>query len=64
MKDIQPTKITHDEARALAADAIKVIEDFLPNIGRCALQDYGRLNDVMVRARAAGMLTEKPKVSA
>ena len=25
-----------------------VVEDFLPNIGSCALQDYGRLNDAMI----------------
>lgn len=25
-----------------------VIEDFLPNVGHCALQDYGRLNDVLI----------------
>ena len=25
-----------------------VVEDFLPNIGTCALQDYGRLNEAMI----------------
>lgn len=32
-------------------DAILVIEDFMPNIGRCVLQDYGRLNDVLCLSR-------------
>jgi len=34
--------------RETLASAIKVIEDFMPNIGRCVLQDYGRLNDVLL----------------
>ena len=25
-----------------------VVEDFMPNIGNCALQDYGRLNDFLI----------------
>lgn len=43
----------------LLTRAIAVIEDFLPNIGHCALQDYGRLNDVLIDSarvlRAAGV---------
>lgn len=30
---------------------IGTIDDFLPNIGKCALQDYGRLNEGLVRGR-------------
>lgn len=26
-------------------------EDFLPQIGKCTCQDYGRLNDGLIRAR-------------
>ena len=33
----------------LAKDAEKVIEDFLPFVGQCALQDHALLNDVLVR---------------
>lgn len=33
--------------------AVGVINDFLPNIGTCALQDYGALNRVLVAAPAA-----------
>lgn len=29
----------------------EVVEDFLPNIGKCALQDYGRLNDAMIESK-------------
>ena len=27
-----------------------VVEDFLPNIGHCVLQDYGRMNDFLMEA--------------
>lgn len=30
---------------------VDVVDDFLPNIGQCALQDYGRLNTAMIEAR-------------
>ena len=29
------------------------VDDFLPNIGNCVLQDYGRLNDGLIKGRAA-----------
>jgi hypothetical protein len=29
----------------------EVVEDFMPNIGKCALQDYGRLNDALIESR-------------
>jgi hypothetical protein len=29
----------------------EVVEDFLPNIGNCALQDYGRLNTAMIASK-------------
>lgn len=37
--------------RRCLEQAIAVIEDFMPNIGRCVLQDYGRLNDVLCESR-------------
>lgn len=27
-----------------------VVEDFLPNVGKCVLQDYGRLNEFLIQA--------------
>ena len=27
-----------------------VVEDFMPNIGNCVLQDYGRLNEFLMEA--------------
>lgn len=34
----------------LAKQGYEVVKDFLPNVGQCALQDYGRLNDFMIKA--------------
>jgi hypothetical protein len=39
-----------DDVRSLAKMGYEVVKDFLPNIGQCALQDYGRLNDFMIMA--------------
>lgn len=39
------------ELKRLLKDAVLVIEDFLPNIGRCALQNYERLNTVLCESR-------------
>lgn len=36
--------------RALVRMGADVVNDFLPNIGRCVLQDYGRMNTFLVRA--------------
>lgn len=33
--------------RQCLAEAVLVIEDFMPNLGRCVLQDYARLNAVL-----------------
>ena len=38
--------------RKLVQKGREVVEDFLPNIGRCALQRYDRLNEFMVEAAA------------
>ena len=34
----------------LAKQGYEVVKDFLPNVGQCALQDYGRLNEFMIKA--------------
>ncbi len=39
-----------EEMRELAKQGYEVVKDFLPNIGQCALQDYGRLNEFMMAA--------------
>jgi|TARA_R110002126_G_C10472295_1_gene501198 hypothetical protein len=36
-----------DDTRAMGKMGYEVVQDFLPNIAQCALQDYGRLNDYM-----------------
>jgi hypothetical protein len=39
-----------EEMRELAKQGYEVVKDFMPNIGVCALQDYGRLNEFMIAA--------------
>lgn len=41
-----------DRLRDCLRRAILVIEDFMPNIGRCVLQDYERLNNVLCDSQA------------
>ncbi len=41
--------MTEDEK--LIKMLVETIYDFLPNIGQCVLQDYGRLNTGLVLAR-------------
>ena len=41
-----------DKLEDLVKMGEEVVEDFMPNIGKCALQDYGRLNDFLMQAAA------------
>lgn len=34
--------------KQLVRMGVEVVEDFLPNIGVCALQNYGRLNEFLI----------------
>ena len=38
------------ELESLVKMGDAVVMDFMPNIGRCALQDYGRLNEFLIKA--------------
>lgn len=52
---IKPAKEDEDDTdrlRDCLRRAILVIEDFMPNIGRCVLQDYERLNNVLCDSQA------------
>ena len=40
----------NDELVKLVLMGLAVVEDFLPNIGNCTLQDFGRLNDFLIAA--------------
>ena len=40
-----------DRLRELVALGLAVADDFMPNIGRCVLQDIGRLNTFLIQAR-------------
>lgn len=66
-----PSPMGADDAALIAAapdlrdclvQAVAVIEDFMPNIGRCALQDYGRLNDVLKMSAKLLRDTKTPDV--
>jgi hypothetical protein len=39
-----------ERLQALVLMGARVVNDFLPNIGRCALQDYGALNQFLLEA--------------
>jgi len=39
-----------DDIRSMGKMGYEVVQDFLPNVAQCALQDYGRLNDFMIMA--------------
>ena len=53
------------EADALIAKGLAVVHDFLPNIGRCVLQDYQRMNEFCseAAARAGDSAIDDLKVS-
>jgi hypothetical protein len=40
-----------ENMRELAKLGYAVVKDFMPNVGQCALQDYGALNDFMMKAK-------------
>ena len=42
-KDLEIAKL-----RELVRMGRRVVNDFLPNIGRCALQNYGEMNEFML----------------
>ena len=41
-----------EDMRELAKQGWEVVNDFLPNVSKCALQNYGALNDFMIKAGA------------
>jgi hypothetical protein len=41
-----------DKLRALALKGRAVVEDFMPNVGRCALQHYDTLNEFLCETAA------------
>ncbi len=43
----------HAELLKIIAKGYAVVQDFMPNIGNCALQDYKRLNEFLIEARSA-----------
>lgn len=54
--DVDGEYVTHEDyedLKKILAMGVEVVEDFLPNVAQCALQDYGRLNQFMIDSEAA-----------
>ena len=49
---IRTNNQTLEDMRELAKLGWEVVNDFLPNVSKCALQNYGALNDFMIKAGA------------
>lgn len=45
------------EAAAIAAKGRAVVEDFMPNVGNCVLQDFARLNEFLLESGTLGQET-------
>lgn len=39
------------DLRELLQMGVEVVEDFMPNIGNCVLQDYGRVNEFLIKSK-------------
>jgi hypothetical protein len=48
---VQANSLRIRELRELLKMGNEVVEDFMPNVGQCVLQDYGRLNDFLTKAK-------------
>jgi hypothetical protein len=44
-------KSERDAALDVVAELLGVVDDFMPNVGRCNLQNYQRLNEAPFKAR-------------
>lgn len=51
-QEIDRLENENTELKKLVKMGEAVVEDFMPNIGKCALQDYGRLNEFLMAAAA------------
>lgn len=40
-----------NKLRRLVKQGEAVVEDFMPNIARCVIQDFGRLNEFLIEAK-------------
>ena len=49
---IESLKAEIERLRGLVLMGEAVVEDFLPNIDNCCLQDYGRLNEFLIATTA------------
>ena len=47
----QLDKEEFDRIIATVKDLVAVVDDFMPNIGKCSLQNYRRLNEAPITGR-------------
>ena len=52
LKALDEKDIEIQRLKEMVAMGRRVVEDFLPNIGQCALQNYGELNEFMIQSAA------------
>jgi hypothetical protein len=57
---LRDLRAEREALRKLVAKGVAVVEDFMPNIGNCALQDYGRLNEFLIESAALAAQERKP----
>jgi hypothetical protein len=50
MRTLDEKDIEIQKLKELVKMGREVVEDFLPNVGNCALQDYGRLNEFLMES--------------
>lgn len=62
-REIESLRARLAEDEVLIAKGLAVVHDFLPNIGRCVLQDYQRMNEFCCEAAARAAMKRPKTVS-
>lgn len=51
LEELEKINAELERRDAIIRKGLAVVEDFMPNIANCALQDYGRLNEFLMEAK-------------
>ena len=49
--ELQTLRDERDRLANCLSEMVKLVDDFMPNVGRCTIQNYRRLNDAPIEAR-------------
>ena len=49
--DVKALRDERDRLANCLSEMVKLVDDFMPNVGRCTIQNYRRLNDAPIEAR-------------